>query len=90
MMRRMNFRHRTLRAYATLLAVAMPLVLPALARASQDVDEKSLLEGRLDGYYPVTVRLDPGSTGLTWLLLMALGVLTIVVLFKDSKRSHLD
>jgi len=75
-----------------MLAAALPWVLPAIALAAQEQDERGLYEGRLDGFYPLNVRLlpDPGSTGLTWMLLIALGTLAIVVLFKDAKRSHLD
>lgn len=47
-------------------------------------------EGRLEGFSQV-VRLEkPGSTALYWLLLIGLGVVALIVLFKDAKRTHLD
>jgi hypothetical protein len=52
-------------------------------------DAPEVYDARLQGYTE-TVQLDSGSTALTWLLLIALGVLCLGVLFKDAKRSHLD
>jgi hypothetical protein len=52
-------------------------------------DAPEVYDARLQGYAQ-NVQLDSGSTALTWLLLIALGVLCLGVLFKDAKRSHLD
>jgi len=52
-------------------------------------DEPDIYDARLEGYAQ-KVQLDAGSTALTWLVLIVLGVLTVGVLFKDAKRSHLD
>ena len=48
-----------------------------------------IYDARLEGYEN-NVTLDAGGTGLTWLLLVVLGVLCIGVLFKSGKRTHLD
>jgi hypothetical protein len=66
------------------VAAAMWLT-PLAARAS---DEKEPYDARLEGY-GANVTLD-GNSGLTWLLLVVLGALCVGVLFKNSKRSHLD
>jgi hypothetical protein len=62
------------------------VVSPTAARAD---DEPTSYDARVEGYTP-KMQLDGGSTALTWLLLVVLGVLTIAVLFKDAKRTHLD
>jgi len=86
----MNLKHRTLRVYGRLMVAAVPLLLPALAMARPSEEDTAVLEGRLEGY-PSAVRLaEPGSTGLTWMLLIFLAVISLSVLFKDAKRTHLD
>ena len=72
---------------AICLAIAIVAMAPASARAADD--ESTSYDARIEGY-PTKVQLDAGSTGLTWLLLVVLGVLTVAVLFKDAKRTHLD
>jgi hypothetical protein len=69
------------------LALLSLTALPLTALA----DEPEPYDARLLGYpSPPNVQLEGGSTALTWLLLVVLGVLTIAVLFKDAKRTHLD
>jgi heme/copper-type cytochrome/quinol oxidase subunit 2 len=73
-----------------LIAICLAVVVvatPMTARASED--EPTSYDARIEGY-PQKVQLDAGSTALTWLLLIVLGVLSVAVLFKDAKRSHLD
>jgi len=89
MMKRMNFRHRTLRLYGTVLVALLPLLIPAATFAASE-DPTELREARLEGYTSKVMLQEPGSTGLTWLLLVLLGILGLSVLFKDAKRSHLD
>jgi hypothetical protein len=36
------------------------------------------------------VLVDNDSTALTWLLLVFLGMVTLGVMFKNAKRTHLD
>ena len=67
----------------TLLSV---LLAPALALAD---DAPEPYDARMLGY-PSSVQLDGGGTALSWIVLVLLGVLTIAVLFKDAKRTHLD
>jgi hypothetical protein len=68
------------------LSVAMLAATASSARAQDDDAPK--VDARLEGY-PVKVDVQ-GTTALTWLLLMVLGIVALGVLFKDSKRSHLD
>jgi hypothetical protein len=53
-----------------------------------------MVDARLEGYgtreKPVTVSLAPGNTSLTWVLMVVLGALAVGVMFKHTKRSHLD
>jgi hypothetical protein len=71
---------------AICLAVAV-VTTPMTARAAED--ESTSYDARIEGYGQ-KVQLDAGSTALTWLLLVVLGVLSVAVLFKDAKRTHLD
>jgi hypothetical protein len=68
--------------------LVMTLVLCTPLKVLAD-EAPPVYDARLEGY-KVNVQLDSGSTALTWLLLIALGVLCLGVLFKDAKRSHLD
>ena len=68
--------------------LVMTLVLSTPLRVLAD-EAPEVYDARLQGYKD-NVQLDSGSTALTWLLLIALGVLCLGVLFKDAKRSHLD
>lgn len=77
----------SLRTYA--LSIVVSLLCLAVAPLAVLAEDKEAYDARLLGY-PQTVELESGSTGLTWFLLVILGVLTISVLFKDAKRTHLD
>ncbi len=90
MMLRMKLRHRTLRLYVTVMALTLPLLLPAITFARPTEDETAALEARLEGYGTQVRLTEAGSTGFTYLLLIMLGVIGIIVLFKDARRSHLD
>ena len=76
-----------------MLAAALLLVICASApktfASSSSDDEPEIYDARLLGY-DKTVQLDSGSTALSWVLLIVLGVVTLGVLFKDAKRTHLD
>lgn len=74
-------------ALATLVVAAMPV----LTFAAQDMvgnEGGALPDGRLEGY-GVTVTPDSGSS-LTYLLFIALVLVTAGVTFMSSKRTHLD
>jgi hypothetical protein len=72
---------------AMFLLVVTLTFAPGTARAD-DTAAKSF-DGRLDDYNkPVT--LDSGGTALTYFIWVGLGVLALIVTFKDAKRSHLD
>jgi hypothetical protein len=62
---------------------------PVVALAAKEDEETALLEARLEGF-PGKVRLESGSTALTWLLISFLGLIAISALFKNAKRTHLD
>ena len=66
--------------------LAMPAT-PALARSNEP--DREVVDARLEGY-STNVSLPPGSSGLTWVTLVVLGVICCGGLFKDAKRSHLD
>ncbi|MCC6239428.1 MAG: hypothetical protein IT448_03920 [Phycisphaerales bacterium] len=69
-----------------LLVVAMP----SLSHAKPQNDDK-VYNARLDTYgQGVNVSMEEGSTALTWMLMIGLGVICFAVLFKDAKRTHLD
>ena len=78
-------------AMRMLLAIFLVLVALGSAPVSALADDSSApksYDGRLDDYNkPVT--LDSG-TALTYFVWIILGAVAVIVLFKDSKRSHLD
>ena len=82
-------------AASALLAVIALLVvmMPACTVFAQD-DEPTMVDARLETYgtreKPVTVALSQGNTSMTWLLLVVLGAIAVGVMFKHTKRSHLD
>jgi hypothetical protein len=62
------------------------LLSPAAALAQDEVVER---DGRLEGYQ-TKVLVDNDSTALTWLLLVFLAMVTLGVMFKNARRTHLD
>lgn len=60
----------------------------ALAAASSDGAEAKV-DARLQNYAQSPV-IPGGGYSTSWMLLAALGVLCMIVLFKNAKRSHLD
>lgn len=71
------------------LAFLTPVLLPVLSWAKTD-EELEAGEARLEGYAQAVKLEEAGSTALYWLLLVGLGVVALIVLFKDAKRTHLD
>lgn len=78
-------KHRLLGLYFALACLLTPL----MALAKGEDEDAQFLEGRLEGYTD-NVRLPSSSTGLTWLMFIFLAVVALAVLFKNSKRTHLD
>jgi cytochrome c-type biogenesis protein CcmH/NrfF len=70
---------------ATALAWAAPLVFPVLALA----DDPDTHDGRIASY-STNVALDPGTVALLWLMFIVLAIITLAVLFKSARRTHLD
>ena len=52
-------------------------------------DNSKSYDGRLDDYNR-NVTLDNSGTAFSYFIWAGLGVLGLVVMFKDAKRSHLD
>lgn len=86
MMPAMNFRRLLI---ATLFSVVC--LAPLTAHAQKGPTREQEVEGvdvRLYGY-PSDVAM-PGSTALCYFALVALGLVALGTMFKDSRRSHLD
>ena len=75
----------------TSLAMFMALALMASAQnasASSQEAEHEVVDARLEGYgRNVTLN---GGTALTWVLMVFLGGVCLIGMFRDAKRSHLD
>jgi len=68
-----------------LLIVMFTLSLPTLVMAQ---DDETPGDARLENYSQ-NVSIE-GSTALSWILLMFLGVIGLGVMFKNAQRTHLD
>jgi hypothetical protein len=77
------------RLYGWACAAAVVLMSPVMAMARKYEEEKEVIDARLEGYKE-GVSLPASGTALMWLLLIFLTVVTVAVMFKDAKRSHLD
>jgi hypothetical protein len=75
---------------ASLIAIALTVAAPR-ALAAQSQQDREIVDARLEGYKDgANMTLEGGGTGLTWFLLIILGIVGSIGLFKDAKRSHLD
>jgi hypothetical protein len=72
------------------LALLGFLMSPAILMAQDELDVKT--DARLEGYPSGQNVFMPeaDSTGLTWFLLVVLGVVCLIGMFKHARRSHLD
>jgi hypothetical protein len=77
------------RLIGCVIAFAAAVLSPLMALAQDQPKTIAPYDGRLEGYGK-QVTLDAGSTALTWLLLLFLGMICLGVLFKNARRSHLD
>jgi hypothetical protein len=57
--------------------------------AGLEDEEPPLNDGRTEGYNQ-KVQIPKPSTALVWLAFMALTVVSMGVMFKDARRTHLD
>jgi hypothetical protein len=78
------------RLHSWFCALVVLAMTPVTALAARPEMEKEIVDARLEGYDKVNVTLAPSGTALTWLLLIFLTAVTVSVMFKDAKRSHLD
>ena len=76
------------RRFAVVLALTVAYLMPLPVAYAQD-DEKGPTEARLENY-PSKVTLEDSGTALTWVIFLVLTGLTILVMFKNANRSHLD
>jgi hypothetical protein len=60
---------------------------PGNVRAADELEIET--DARLEGYTD-KVALEPGNNAMTWMGFGFLAVVTLLGLFKDAKRSHLD
>ncbi|MGD0388563.1 MAG: hypothetical protein ABSC42_06360 [Tepidisphaeraceae bacterium] len=75
-----------------LLAVVIVLLTVGFAPLSAMADDQPKYDGRLDDYGGNggrNVTLD-GGTALSYFVWIGLGLVGLLVMFKDAKRSHLD
>ncbi len=79
---------RTARKLVLALACLVPLLGAPGGAAAQDVIEIEH-DGRLEGYGE-TLALEGGGQALTWIGFALLAGISLLALFKDAKRSHLD
>ncbi len=70
------------------LAVVVIAATPAVSQAKQ-YEEERIYDARVDGYTESTW-IEEGSSALTWILLIGLGVICFSVMFKNARRTHLD
>lgn len=52
-------------------------------------EDDEVVNARLEGYAS-SVKLEPGSSALTYLLLFFLAAIAAAVVFKNARRTHLD
>jgi hypothetical protein len=77
-----------IRRLALLIALSASLLMPVSAARAADED-KGPTEARLENY-PSKVTLEDSSTATSWLLFIVLAGLTVLVMFKNANRTHLD
>lgn len=73
-----------------LCCLAVLLAAPTVASARESFEEPEMYDARLEGYERNVNINPPGTTALTWLLLVFLATVGVGVMFKDAKRTHLD
>ncbi len=87
MIRRMKLA-LTARKLVLALACLLPLLGVPGGAMAQDAAEVEH-DGRLEGYGEV-MAMEGGNQALTWIGFTLLAAVSLLALFKDAKRSHLD
>lgn len=75
------------------MIVAALLALPGTAMAQYGDEEEDIIrdaDGRLRGYAESGVVLEESSTFLTYATLAGLSIVAAGIMFKSSRRTHLD
>jgi hypothetical protein len=71
------------------ILIAMSIVMSPAAALAQDDAADKVYDARLESFN-ARVTLENSSTALIWLLLIILAAICVGVMFKNSKRTHLD
>lgn len=79
--------HRVRRGFFSLICCATLALSGSTAHAQ---DEEELPDARLMGYTGANKPALGGGSALSYVLVGFLGVITVGVLFKNARRSHLD
>ncbi len=91
MTRRLHTVMRRLRPLLLGLVLMLPTALPAPALAQVNRDEAlKEADGRLRGYTQNGIVLNESSTALTYFAFIGLTLLSMGVMFKLARRTHLD
>jgi hypothetical protein len=77
-----------LRRFIAACVTCCVLAIPTAARAA-DEEEAPTHDARTEGY-DQKVQAAKSTSAFAWLVLAPLAIVTLGVLFKDAKRSHLD
>jgi Na+/melibiose symporter-like transporter len=86
--RRMAGLRALLSGAAARLCWLLPCLIPAMAHAANDNIVRS--DGRLQGYANSVTLPEAGGYFGTWVMLLVLGALVTLVVFKNARRTHLD
>jgi hypothetical protein len=70
------------------IAIAIATIFVSAGNVLAKEETETTIDARLEGYGK-ELALE-GSTATMWMLLIVLAIVTLCVLFKDAKRSHLD
>ena len=81
-----SFRRASIQSGVTLAVLLAGVLLPLISRA----DDPTEVDARLEGYIPTVILKDASGTGMTIFLLIVLTGITMIFMFINSKRSHLD
>ena len=65
------------------------LAAPVSSYGRPPVQEKEVLDARLEGY-DKNVTIEGGGSALMWVLMVLLTGITVGTMFKNAKRTHLD
>jgi hypothetical protein len=78
-----------LRRFIAAFVTCCVLAMPTAARAAVEEEVAPTNDARTEGYEQ-KVQLKNPSAVFAWFVFAPLGIITLGVLFKDAKRTHLD